>query len=148
MQPASSYRRRHAAALLLAGVACLAHSLGSCLPEPVVCLRSDRPAQGELFSRSCSCRHEDHDPGEPAAAEGRRVAPACVDVLLDSPALPAASGRVPGPERGSGRRFAPVPLPAGMPLLPAAFAAPAGHRPQERGSPPCGSPHSLPALRC
>jgi hypothetical protein len=144
MQPASRSRRRHAVALLLAGVACLAQSLGSCLPEPVVCLRGDRPAQGELFSRSCSCRHEDHGLGEPEAAAGCRIEPACVDVPLASPALPAASGRVPG----SGRRFAPAPLPAEMPLMLTAFTAPAGRRPQGRGSPPCASPLSLPALRC
>lgn len=145
MRSAPRFPRRHAIALVLAGFACLAQSLGGLLPEPVVCMRGDRPAQGELFSRSCSCRHEDHDLGEPAVPVGRRIEPACVDVLLAPPALPAAAAGVRG---ALVRRSQPAPVPAGMTAPAPACAAPSSCRPGWRGSPPAGFPLPLPALRC
>lgn len=144
MRTAPRFTRRHAIALVLAGFACLAQSLGGLLPEPVVCMRGDRPAQGELFSRSCSCRHEDHDLGEPAVPVGPRIEPACVDVILASPALPAAAGV----HRAFVRRSQPAPVPAGMTAPAPAFATSSACRPGWRGSPPAGIPLPLPALRC
>lgn len=139
MSPASRSPRRRAIALALAGLACLAQSLGGFLPEPVVCLRNDRPARAELFTRCCSCQHEDPDLGQPAVPAGC-IEPGCVDVPLASPALAAA--------RHYGRRCQPAPLPAGVPLLPMAFAVPAGWPLHGRGSPPRGIPLPPTRLRC
>ncbi len=145
MRPASRSPRRRAFALALAGLACLAQSVGALLPEPVVCLRGDRPARGELFTCSCSCRHEGHDLTSLGGHAGRLMEPACVDVPLASLALPAAAGGGTGPVL---RRGGPAPLPVGMPLLTAAFSIPAECRPHGRGSPPSGFPLPLPGLRC
>lgn len=143
MRPASRFPRRHAIALVLAGLACLAQSLCGLLPEPVVCLRLDRPARGELFSGSCSCRHQDHDRTAHGGPAARRFEAGCVDVLLAAPALLAAAGVV---RRAAEGRSGPAPLPAGITALAPASAAPAACRPAWRGSPPAGFP--LTGLRC
>ncbi len=145
MRPASRFPRRHAVALVLAGIACLAQSLGGLLPEPVVCLRDDRPASGELFFRACSCRHEGHELADPGGPAARRIEPGCVDVHLAFPALLAAGAGIPG---AVSRLSQPVPMPVGVHAPAPAFSAPAACRPGWGGSPPAGSPLPLPGLRC